>query len=242
MTTDYMGTCPKTKFHKERFWQLIEEQDVHKWVVGFEVGRKGYKHLQFRVRLTGGDEGFATIKQYLPDAYLQKCADKWQYERKSGRFLSSDDTEGARKQRFAKLMEWQERALERARTQNDREIDVYCNPSGNIGKSFFTGYLWETGIAHVVQAQNTAKGLIQDCASEFIDHGNKEMVVIDIPRTWKWTDDVYVAIERIKDGLIKDTRYNSRTINIHGVEVVVFCNSPPKLDKLSADRWRIHQY
>lgn len=237
-----MGTCMNTKWHKAQFWQLIEDQDIHKWVVGFEIGKKGKKHLQFRLRMTENDQtaAFAEIKQYLPDAWLAKCSDTWKYERKSGRFLSSDDTAGARNQRFGKPREWQIQCLEYLRTQNDREIDIYVNESGNVGKSWLGSHLWETGKAHVVQAQNTAKGLIQDCASEFLDNGIRPILVIDIPRTWKWTDDIYVAIERIKDGLIKDTRYGSRTINIHGTKMLVFCNVAPDKKKLSDDRWRIY--
>lgn len=241
MTTDYMGTCMNTKWHKAQFWQLIEDQDIHKWIVGFEVGKKGKKHLQFRIRLTENDEkvAFCEIKQYLPDAWLAKCSDSWNYERKSGRFLSSEDTPGAKSQRFGKLKGWQKTCIDNLESQNDRAIDVYVNESGGIGKSWLAGHLWETAQAHVVQAQNTAKGLIQDCASEFIHNGNRPILVIDIPRTWKWTDDIYVAIERIKDGLIKDTRYGSTTINIHGTKLLVFCNTGPNEKKLSLDRWRI---
>lgn len=241
MTQDYMGTCMNTKWHKAQFWQLIEDQDIHKWVVGFEIGKKGKKHLQFRIRMTENDEkiAFSEIKQYLPDAWLAKCSDTWKYERKSGRFLSSDDTPGARSQRFGKPRGWQRQCLEWLKHDNDRKINVICNEQGNIGKSWLAGHLWETGQAHVVQAQNTAKGLIQDCASEFIHNGNKPILIIDIPRTWKWTDDIYVAIERIKDGLIKETRYGSTTINIHGTTVLIFCNKAPDKKKLSDDRWDV---
>jgi len=65
----------------------------------------------------------------------------------------------------------------------------------------------------------------------------RRYVVIDIPRTWKWSKDLYCAIETIKDGLIVDPRYSARPINIRGVKVLVLSNDRPSLDKLSVDRW-----
>lgn len=81
--------------------------------------------------------------------------------------------------------------------------------------------------------------MIQDIANDFICHGWRPIIAIDLPRTWKWTTDLYCAIERLKDGLLKDTRYNAKTIHIRGVKVLVTTNTFPKLDRLSEDRWII---
>lgn len=237
MTENYLFVAPYKNGAKRRMWALIDATDSHKWVFGIEKGKGGYMHIQARIRV--GNDGFDHIKAWFPEAHIEKCADKWTYERKDGRFASSEDTDEVRKQRFGHPRGWQKTCIRALKTQNDRQIDVMYDPVGNMGKSWLVGHLFETGKAHVVQAQNTAKGLIQDCASEYIDNGYKPICIIDIPRTWKWTDDIYVAIERIKDGLIKDPRYGSRTINIHGVKVLVMCNAMPKVGNLSADRWRI---
>lgn len=114
---------------------------------------------------------------------------------------------------------------------------VWYDPKGNAGKSWFLAHLWETGQAYVCQSQDTVKGMIQDIASDYMNHGWRPYIAIDLPRTWKWTDDLYCSIERIKDGLIKDCRYNAKTIHIRGVKVLVTTNVFPKLEKLSDDRW-----
>ncbi|APG55809.1 rep protein [Macaca mulatta feces associated virus 5] len=113
---------------------------------------------------------------------------------------------------------------------------MWYDKVGNCGKSWFTGALWERGLAYVT-AESKDDAVIKDIASDFLDHGYRPFVIIDLPRTAQWSNELYLAIERIKDGLIKDPRYNSRTVNIRGVKVLVCCNSLPKLDKLSKDRW-----
>lgn len=240
MTTNLMFTCPRNRYWKSRFWQMIEAEDIHKWVVGFEEGKDGYRHLQGRVRVSKGKEdAFATLKFWLPLAHVEECSDTWEYERKSGRFLSSEDTPEVRAVRFGKLRHEQEMWLKLIRTQSDREVTVIYDPVGCHGKSWFVNWAFEQNLGYWVPPQAcTVEKIIQ-----FVTAGYKgqEMILIDIPRAWKWSDQLYCAIESIKDGLIFDTRYTSSTRNIRGVKVAVFCNTLPQLDELSQDRWQIAQ-
>lgn len=248
MTETYIIVRPRSKERESvqlvKMMQFMFENDVHKWVIASETGNSGYEHWQvrFSIRNLTEDEkkDHAFLKaNFGKSAHIELASDTWKYERKEGLYYTSWDTIEVLQQRYGTRTNWQERAYNVLQRTNDREIVVCYDESGNHGKSWFTGHLWEIGEAHIVQAQNNAKGLIQDCASEYLDNGWRPIVIIDIPRTWKWTDDLYVAIERIKDGLIKDARYGSRTINIHGVKVLVFCNQAPDKEKLSDDRWVI---
>lgn len=241
MTTNFIVVNPNSKGWKRQFWKLIDDLDVHKWVVGFEIGKDGYRHLQIRLRLSKGkEEGFIAIKKYLPLAHVEECSDTWEYERKSGHFLSSEDTPEIRKVRFGKMKWYQQEMVNNCLSQGDRGITVWYNPSGKIGKSWLTNHLWETGQAYIVQVTDNVKSMVQDVASEYINHGFRKILILDFPREWKWNSDVYTAIERIKDGLIKDTRYSSRTINIRGVCILVMCNTAPDTKRLSDDRWQIY--
>lgn len=238
MSTNFMLTAPRDKFHKKRLWQMIDELDVHKWLVGFEVGKDGYKHLQVRLNVSkSAIDGFTAIKTYLPDAHIEECSDTWEYERKSGRFLSSEDTPEIRAVRFGTPKVIQVDWLDHIKASGDREIVVIYDEEGNHGKSWFVNWLYETGQAfYCPPTVDTVKGLIQWIASGYKGEG---IIAIDIPRTWKWSEQLYVAIESIKDGLVYDTRYSSKLRNIRGVKVVCMCNEKPKLDKLSKDRWKI---
>ena len=153
------------------------------------------------------------------------------------RYWTSLDTTEIRIQRFGKPNHTQQRVIEVLQRTNDREIVLWYSDKGSIGKSWLVGHLWEIGKAYVCQPQDTVKGMKQDVASEYIKHGWRPIIVVDLPRTWKWTKDLYCALESIKDGLLKDTRYSSDTINIKGVKVLVTSNTLPKFDNLSYDRW-----
>lgn len=217
---------------------MIDELDIHKWVIGFEIGKDGYRHLQGRVRVSQGKlDGFEAIKKYLPLAHIEDCSDTWEYERKSGHFLTSEDTAEIRAVRFGKLRWQQQLWMNNLNKQDSRGIDVIFDENGNHGKSWFVNWLYETGQGfYCPPTIDTVKGLIQWIASGYNGEG---IIAIDIPRSWKWSDQLYVAIESIKDGLVYDTRYSSKLRNIRGVKVIVFCNEMPKVAKLSMDRWNI---
>lgn len=242
-----MLTIPREQATKRKVFAFLEYYDVHIYTVGRERGKGGYEHWQIRFEASGIDDdkegtGFATIKDWFPEAHVENNAsDNYEYERKEGRYFNSDDNSEIIKRRYGPLTKEQEHVYNLALESNDREIVVWCSRRGGVGKSFFGSALWERRIAHSILPSNTAKGLIQDVASECIENGKRPVIVIDIPRTWKWTDELYFAIEKIKDGLIKDTRYHSRTIDIVGTAVIVLCNSYPKVGKLSADRWVIYE-
>lgn len=242
--TVWMVTCPREGVSKKRWFRFFEAYDIHKWILGRETGKGGYKHWQVRFQTSAFDkaekvEDILEIKEWFKQAHVLKASDTWEYETKSGDYFRDDDNPEILRQRFGKFRDVQQRVIEAVYRTNDREIVVWVTEEGNVGKSWLCGALWERRKAHYILPQNTAKGLIQDCASEVINNGKRPIIVIDIPRTWKWTEELYCAIETIKDGLIKDPRYNSRTINIRGTKLLILCNSRPQLDKLSRDRWLI---
>lgn len=256
---------------------IVREQDIHKWIIGAEVGAGGYQHWQcrFKTRLeektevtglqwdmkTGKveevkrkispEEQFTRLlREKLGDAvsiYTAQCSDAWEYETKEGHYLASWDTMECRRLRFGKRTWAQEDALRALRDTNDRQVMVWYDPTGNVGKSWLTGHLYEQGLAYVIPAtMNTVEGIIKTTASLASKDREKgypprPYVIIDIPRSWKWSDQLYTAIESIKDGLIMDPRYTASPINIRGVKVLVMTNTLPKLDKLSQDRWTIHR-
>lgn len=246
MSQDFMGTIQRFRGDKAQWKRLIEKYDIHKWVIGIEKGKDGLKHLQVRIRMRDGKDNhgrnaFEVLKYYFPQGHFEPCSNTWHYEKKDGRYWTSDDTIEVRKQRFGKPRGWQKTCIEALGTQNDRQIDVMYDPIGNMGKSWLVGHLFETGKAHYIPPYaTTIEKMVQTTASLYMDQ-YRPFLFIDIPRNYKWSEQVYTAIESIKDGLVMDMRYSARPINIRGVKVVVTCNTLPKLDKLSADRWRIAQ-
>lgn len=214
--------------------QWIIKNDIHDWIVAKETGTFGYHHWQIRMRT---QYNFEQMKAFFPKAHIEEASNEWTYERKDGDFYASTDTIEILRTRKGSLHQNQRRILNNLSNQNDREIDVIVDKRGNNGKSWLARYLFENRKAfYVPPTIHTAQSIIQHVASGYRFEG---VIVVDIPRSTKWSNDLYIGIECIKDGLVYDTRYSAKTRDIYGVKVLVFCNTKPNLSKLSADRWRI---
>ena len=240
----WMLTIPRST-PKRALRIMIDKNDCKKWIIGRETGKNGYKHWQIRLESSNPDF-FEWIKKNIPTAHVEKAkrgVDECIYETKEGQYWTSADRVETLSQRFGTMRPNQKRALQALQASNDRQVVVWYDEGGNVGKSWFTGHLWETGKAYVVPPTiDTVKGIMQWVASCYHEGGWRPYVIIDIPRSWKWSEQLYVTIESIKDGLVYDTRYSSRMINIRGVKVMVMTNTMPKLDKLSKDRWAICEF
>lgn len=252
MTTTFMLTVPAADMGLEQWLNLFRDWNAKKWVLGLEQGSGGYRHWQARVRLSGAAERaftgifnevvvvkfFDWMKQHYPRAHIEEANDEeWEYERKEGRYLTSEDTPEIIRMRYGKLRDHQRRFLNLVNTQNDRQVDVLVDPKGSWGKSWLVGHMYETGQGFwVPPTTDSVNTMIKDIASGY--RGEK-YILIDIPRSWKWSDQLYTAIEMLKDGIVYDTRYASKRRNIRGVKVVCFTNVMPKITALSLDRWRI---
>lgn len=251
--TDWMITVPRrTKYDRfNKIMLLIHDRDIHKWIIGAETGSGGYDHWQIRMKTRCDDNqlGFAEERAWwtaygFPEAHIEPCSDKYTYEAKEGNYLASWDTMERRAMRFGKMRWYQERILEDVLETDDRQVMVWVDPNGDSGKSWLCGHLVEKGIAYYVPPIiKDAEGMMKwlcDLVKQDVDKGNppRPLVIIDIPRTWKWKTEHYVTIEAIKDGLLFDPRYGSTLINIRGCKLLVMCNEKPKLDRLSEDRWK----
>lgn len=196
------------------------------------MGNLGYKHWQVRIQ-TG--MSFEDLEEIFNNAHIEECSDTWNYERKEGKFYASDDNENILRCRFGELRDNQRRILETVERNNDRQITCVIDNQGNTGKSWLCRHLYENGTGfYCPPTITTAQGLIQFIASGY---NGERIIVIDVPRSTKWTRDLYTVIEVVKDGLIYDTRYSSKTRDIYGALVLVMTNSVPRLDNLSKDRW-----
>lgn len=249
MSSTFMLTIPakRGEFDFYHWLKLLEVWNVKKYVIGLEEGKNGYQHWQARLQISGeakqmfGAEEisfFQYMKLYYPKAHIEEASDTWEYERKEGRYITSEDTPEIMKVRFGKLTSIQKTILRYLESQNAREVDVWLDPSGNHGKSWLTVHLWEQGKALVVPRYATSPEKL----SAFVCSAWKgePLIIIDIPRASKPKKELYEEIESLKDGLVFDQRYSGRTRNVRGTKVCVFTNNPLDLKQLSKDRWRLH--
>lgn len=227
-------TMPRNGTNKALLKKFILDHDIHKWCIGYETGRTGYEHFQVRIQYGGT---FDELKRVFDDAHIEEGSDEWEYEKKGGHFVSHEDTIDVLRCRFGRLRDNQLRILELLSKQNDRGVLVWVDYTGGVGKSFLTRWLIERRRAYYVPPTvENARQIIQWVCSGY---QGQPYIVIDIPRSAKWSEPLYTAIEAIKDGIVYDTRYSAKLRDIWGVKILVLTNSKPKLDALSKDRWTI---
>ena len=235
MSEIWMFDGPRDKIPKRAIYEMIKANDCHKWQVGFEEGSDGYRHYQGRL-VSSNDNYFEWCKAHIPALHVEK-AEKWSnYERKSGRFIASDDFIETWKTRFGTPNQKQREVINWMKQQGVREIDFWYDPNGFSGKSWIINHLWELGGCHYIRPKKNADRIVADLCSK-MEQDRRPYVMIDIPRAGKVTDDLVEALESIKDGLIDDDRYTGTTINVRGVKILVMTNNKiANLSKLSKDR------
>ena len=247
--------------------RIIRRHDSHKWIVAMETGQGGFEHWQVRMRtrykdtsimVAGRPKKIPGIALAIEDfrkiwgadgrqVHVEECAsDNWEYESKEGRYLASWDAPEVRRLRWGKCRKAQNWALTLLDDTTDREIMVWYDPEGCAGKSWLVGHLYETGQAYITAPyMDTIQSMVQCIASQVkqdreAGYPPRKYVIIDMPRSWHWSDKLYVAIEAIKDGLIVDPRYSASIVNLRGCKVIVLTNEEPKLTKLSRDRFKLY--
>lgn len=203
--------------------------------------------------VSSNDHFFEWVQNHIGVAHVEKSNQEWNdYERKSGNFITSEDTNQIRQVRFGTLRPLQKKILKEVNyDQNnhrkpdgsidrsgDRRISVFLDLNGNHGKSWLSMHLYERGNALVVPRASCTP----EKASAYICSAYKgeEYIIFDIPRARKIDKELYEVLEEIKDGLVFDHRYVGRSRNVKGAKIIVFTNTPLDLKQLSHDRWCLH--
>lgn len=117
---------------------------------------------------------------------------------------------------------------------NDRTVIWIYDPEGNAGKSKFTKLM-----AYRYQAAFMAYSKTSDLIN-LAYKSDASIFIFDLTRA-KPLDiggqDLYAALESIKNGMLVNTKYETGTKLFMPPHVLVFANCKPDMSKLSQDRW-----
>lgn len=131
---------------------------------------------------------------------------------------------------------WQQRLVDVLSGPVDaRKVIWRWSPEGSVGKSTFArSFMGRRG--HTFSA-----GSYRDLAYEFssVCH-DVDVVFMDFGRV-SAVDFPYDFAESLKNGVITNTKYESRTYRFACKHVVCFANYPPIQSRLSEDRWDIEE-
>ncbi len=137
------------------------------------------------------------------------------------------------------LYPWQQEVIDKSKVWDTRHINwIYC-PNGNIGKSILAGYVRAHKIGRVLPMVNDYKELMEVVC----DMPTSNFYIIDMPRAIKKDklNQLYSAIETIKDGYAFDRRYSFKEKVFDCPNIWIFSNTQPDKKLLSSDRWVLYQ-
>jgi hypothetical protein len=137
------------------------------------------------------------------------------------------------------LRPWQTACLTICQTEpSTRKVRWFWENVGNVGKSWMARYLALHHSAIVVGAMKKADLL--HAITKLIT--GKTTVIFDLTRS---TEEgavkvVYEVLEQLSNRVIFSGKYDSQTVWIPQVHLLVFANFEPDRSAMSADRWDVH--
>lgn len=158
---------------------------------------------------------------------LKKQTDEKDFKPYSGEDLPRD------------LIPWQENLRRYLLSPvNNREVIVAVDESGGAGKTTFCKFMafhHRAGILSYGRANDLLYNVTQMSQIPTI-------MLVDLTRAKPdeiGDNELWAAIEQIKNGLVVCNKYKSVTITFAPPHVVVFCNYKPNPNVLSSDRWNV---
>lgn len=187
------------------------------------------------------------IKGYTEEQLTKTktCMPKKQLEQK----IQADFNESVRAkvmERYEKITwkKWQQEIVDLVDQEpHERKIYWYWEKDGNVGKSFLCKYLCLTKIC--VMSSGKKHDIFHQVFTmmnpeEPINTKPKlpEVVIVDMPRSAEKYI-LYGVLEELKNGMIFSGKYQGGQCIFPPPHVIVFANTPPNINSMSADRWHV---
>lgn len=229
-----------------------------KFTFQLELSESGYKHWQCRVHLIKAKTPESVIKQIAPIIKGNWSPTSNETHTKgSFNYVMKADTrvEGPWKDEdFANapvmtrqlsefvqydLRPWQQQIFERVQVPDNRSIIMIYDTIGNSGKSIFAEYLEYKQLAFELPPLRAFEDIMQ-FAFGFKD---QKCYLVDMPRAMKKDklSEFYSGLECLKNGVVWDKRYNAKKRRMDRPNIIVFTNTLPAFEFMSADRWEVYE-
>lgn len=235
--------------NREEFERIIKEYSS-RWIYQLEEAEGGLWHFQCYARLKAKDRPKTLAVKWNEDLRgvevsccssagkeaLAKYAMKKDSTYREGPWVSEDVYVGDDLPTV--LLPWQENLRKYLLGPvNPREIIWIVDEHGNSGKSIFAKYMF-----HHHNVLKLSWGDTGDLINLVCKLDVKRAYIFDLSRTKPKTfssQDLYSAMEDIKNGYLVNTKYETAVKAFAPPHIVVFANTAPVQECLSADRWNV---
>lgn len=122
---------------------------------------------------------------------------------------------------------------------DDRTINWFYEPTGNVGKSFLCKYLCLKYSCIIADGKkNDIFNQIKTWLDCHEDNEDPKIIICDVPRhNLDYIN--YGALEQIKNGLIYSGKYEGGQCLFGNPHLIILANERPDISKMSLDRWNI---
>ena len=125
----------------------------------------------------------------------------------------------------------------------ERIINWYFEEVGNVGKTFMSRFLAVHFNAIRINGCMKKDDMLHTLMRKMSPR--VKVVVFDVPRSTSLRPDlkydIYEVMEQLCDGHVSSGKYESNTMPIQPVHIIVFSNSKPRRGMMSDDRWNIRK-
>lgn len=145
------------------------------------------------------------------------------------------------------LRPWQQSLLERIEKSqgNDREILMVVDKGGNVGKSFFKGYMESKGAVIIPSTMKDGNDMVRCLMAQVVEGDERvHTVLLDVPRATSqghWWG-LARGLETMKSGFLHDERYNYKKCVIEPPVIVCFMNDTPPEGCMSKDIFKFLEF
>ncbi len=239
-------TAPSDKNDEFDMIKLFKLQ-CKKYCFQEEKGLKtGYLHYQGRIslklklRLTGVLKLFPKGWNWSPTSSANR--DNNFYVCKSdtrikGPWKDTDQYIPRQIREMKEMFPFQQTIIDLAKVWDTRTIHLIWDKKGNKGKSYLALYMRAHKLGSYIPFVNDYKDLMRMAYCM----PYKKSFLVDLPKAIKKDklNQMYSALETIKNGYAFDDRYHFKDILFDCPNIFVFSNRLPDLQYLTFDRWKI---
>ena len=172
---------------------------------------------------------YPDIYEEALDSYDRKCLEL--YQSSCQEYIDMQDV---------KLKPWQKKVIQMIDSPTERTICWIVGKMGNEGKTFIQKYILQLfGMRRVLKTEINAKKADIAYMLSKDSLTCKDIFLLNLLRSDN--ELAYGLLENIKDGYLISSKYSSKHLKIKTPNtVLVFSNSYPTTENLSADRWKIY--